>query len=211
VIFRIVVAVLGLVLIVLALRHPAPPTFAGSPSAVATAFSPLQGYRTGRRTGGPGGGALVYVVGAVARPGLYHLGLDARAVDAVKAAGGFTARADPVAIDLAAFVRDGDELIVPAIGQSQAQPRARSHRTRRRHARALPSSALDVNAATADDLAAIPGIGRAVAQRIVDMRERLGPFGALDELLDVAGMTDERLERARPFLTTGKLARAALP
>lgn len=76
------------------------------------------------------------------------------------------------------------------------------HRTRSRHTRSRASGTVDINAASADELATVPGIGRAVAERIVEMRERVGSFDSLDELLDVAGMTNTRLERARPYLTT---------
>ena len=63
-----------------------------------------------------------------------------------------------------------------------------------------PEGSVDVNAADAAELAAVPGIGRAIAARIVELREREGAFTSLDELLDVAGMTQTRLERARPYL-----------
>ncbi|MGB9650252.1 MAG: helix-hairpin-helix domain-containing protein, partial [Candidatus Cybelea sp.] len=59
---------------------------------------------------------------------------------------------------------------------------------------------VDVNRSDAAELAAVPGIGRAVAQRVVELRRREGAFASLDELLDVAGMTQSRLERARPYL-----------
>jgi competence protein ComEA len=203
-IVRIVLGAAALLLVVLALRHPAAgPTFASAPSSVAPIPSAVT-WEPHRRRDSPGRAALVYVVGAVARPGLYRIDGDARAVDAVRAAGGLKPSADPAAINLAAFVRDGDEIVVPTVGQSQPESRSRTHRSRQRYGRELSAGALDLNAAGVDDLAAVPGIGRAVAQRIVEMRERLGPFGSLDELLDVAGMTDERLERARPFLTTGR-------
>ncbi|MBV8149660.1 MAG: ComEA family DNA-binding protein [Candidatus Eremiobacteraeota bacterium] len=201
-IVRIGLAIVVLAMVAVALWHPAPvPTLGTSPSPVAAAVSPVPAFQSDRRKPRADEAALVYVVGAVVHPGLYRLGIVARAVDAVNAAGGLTRRADRVAVNLAAYVRDGDELVVPAIGESSMPPRARTHRARRRHLPDLPATAVDVNAAGADDLAAVPGIGRAVAQRIVEMRERIGPFGSLDQLLDVAGMTDQRLERARPYLT----------
>ncbi len=202
-IVRITLGVIILALVALALRHPAPPPALQSVplGAAATPFSPAQEGRDARRHSFGLLTATVYVVGAVARPGLYHLSGNARAVDAVTAAGGLSRQADRVGVNLAAFIHDGDELIVPAIGQGRAA-RTSVHRTRKRHARSLGSGALDVNAASADELATVPGIGRAVAQRIVEMRERVGSFDSLDELLDVAGMTDTRLERARPYLTT---------
>jgi competence protein ComEA len=81
-------------------------------------------------------------------------------------------------------------------------PHTRVHDTptRRHRATPPPDSSVDVNAADAAELAAVPGIGRAVAARIVELREREGSFASLDELLDVAGMTQSRLERARSYL-----------
>ncbi|MGC2407220.1 MAG: helix-hairpin-helix domain-containing protein, partial [Candidatus Cybelea sp.] len=63
-----------------------------------------------------------------------------------------------------------------------------------------PEGSINVNEADAAELAAVPGIGRAVAARVVELREREGNFTSLDELLDVAGMTQTRLDRARPYL-----------
>ncbi|HXF35483.1 MAG TPA: helix-hairpin-helix domain-containing protein, partial [Candidatus Acidoferrales bacterium] len=65
---------------------------------------------------------------------------------------------------------------------------------------APPALALDVNSAALDELASVPGIGRALAARIVALRDADGAFSTLDELLDVSGMTQSRLERARPYL-----------
>jgi competence protein ComEA len=202
VIVRITLGVIVFALVALAFRRPAPaPALQAAPiGSAATPFFPAEKRRDPRRSFAPLG-ATVYVVGAVARPGLYRLSGNPRAVDAVTAAGGLTRQADRVAVNLAAFVHDGDELIVPAIGQARALYTSR-HRTRSRHARSRASGTVDINAASADELATVPGIGRAVAERIVEMRERVGSFDSLDELLDVAGMTDTRLERARPYLTT---------
>jgi competence protein ComEA len=148
-----------------------------------------------------GSRAVVYVAGAVAKPGLYRLPPGSRAADAVASAGGMRPAADAAGVNLAEPLRDGDEVFVPAIGET---PRTRSQaRTRRRRpARSpgAPALALDVNAAAVDELAAVPGIGRALAARIVAMRESDGTFATLDELLDVSGMTQSRLERARPYL-----------
>ena len=82
----------------------------------------------------------------------------------------------------------------------KSRARARETRTRRHRATPSPNGSVDVNTADAAELAAVPGIGRAVASRIVELREREGSFASLDELLDVAGMTQSRLERARSYL-----------
>ncbi|MBV8356272.1 MAG: ComEA family DNA-binding protein, partial [Candidatus Eremiobacteraeota bacterium] len=142
---------------------------------------------------------VVYVAGAVKRPGLYHLRGGQRDAQAVALAGGFTSGAENGGVNLAQRAEDGDEIYVPAAGETR-HVRA-SQRHGRRHARTVPASgSIDVNAADAGELAAVPGIGRAIAQRIVELRQREGNFASLDELLDVAGMTQSHLDRARPYL-----------
>ena len=151
--------------------------------------------------------ALVYVVGAVRRPGLYRVALPARAADAIAAAGGLSSSADPAGVNLAAFVADGDQVTVPAIGESaplRRAPRVRHRNVKHARKHRAPEAALrpiDLNAATADDLQRIPGIGPALAQRIVAFRDANGRFASVDELADVAGMNERRLETAAAYLT----------
>ena len=145
-------------------------------------------------------GAVVYVAGAVKRPGLYHLPGGARAGDAVRAAGGFSASADAAATNLAQRVDDGMEVRVYAAGEA---PRTRSsmHTTRPRARKtSAPHAAVDINSADEQMLASLPGVGALLAQRIVTYRELNGPFASLDELLDVAGVTPRRLDALEPYL-----------
>jgi hypothetical protein len=74
-------------------------------------------------------------------------------------------------------------------------------RTRRRAAAPSPApNSVSVNAGDADQLAKVPGLGRAIAERIVALRAQEGAYDSLDELLDVAGMNAARLDRASPYL-----------
>ena len=163
---------------------------------------------------------LVYVAGAVVRPGVYAVDDGARARDAVARAGGMTRDADPVAVNLAAHVADGDEIAVPHIGDARPSARAArtpaqhagKHRRRRGPRRAsaagdaadTPEAAkLDLNSATAEALADLPGIGQTLAERIVEFRTLNGPFVTVDGLADVAGITPSHLDEIEPFVTAG--------
>lgn len=158
----------------------------------------------------PAARAVVYVAGRVARPGLYTLGPGARVADAIAAAGGLGRDADPVAVNLAERIEDGEEIVVRALGEPE--PRAvrghpKSSRRSARHAkrghrkrRAPPPEQVDLNRASADALARLPGMTLDVAQHIVAVRRLDGSFLTLDDLEDVAGMSPGRIERIAPYV-----------
>jgi len=120
---------------------------------------------------------VVSVVGLVARPGLVTLPMGARVADAVEAAGGLLPEADPAAVNLAAVVADGQQV---AVGVSSAATGPLG---------GAPSGGpLNLNAATATDLDALPGIGPVLAQRIVSYRDQQGRFTTIEQLDDVPGI-----------------------
>jgi competence protein ComEA len=188
--------------------HPAPRAAIQSvslatPNADPDPLSSGLEHRRHSRYPAPADDVVVYVAGDVRRPGLYHLHPGDRYAKAVALAGGLGASAEAGGINLAQRAGDGEEVYVPVAGEAPRsrlrESRARGPRTRR-HRAPPPEGSVDVNTADAAALAAVPGIGRAVGSRIVELREREGNFASLDELLDVAGMTQSRLERARPYL-----------
>jgi competence protein ComEA len=195
---------------VVLLRPVPPPAAAGGWSTRAPEPAPGPGRRT------PPPRAMVYVAGDVARPGVYAVGPEARVRDALALAGGNRPDADLVAVNLAAHVRDGDEIVVPVRGAAPA-PGARSHgRGRRaggprrtgsngRHPRSRrdappPAGLVDINSAGAEILATIPGIGPGLAERIVAFRAANGPFASVDQLLEVSGITEHRLDAILPYV-----------
>jgi competence protein ComEA len=125
---------------------------------------------------------VVSVVGQVASPGLVTLPTGSRVADAIAAAGGLLAEADPASVNLAAVVADGEQI---AVGLSGAVPAGGVS------ASGTESGAgglVDLNAADVAELDALPGIGPVLAQRIVDHRSRQGPFRSVEELDDVPGI-----------------------
>jgi competence protein ComEA len=114
---------------------------------------------------------VVDVAGAVTNPGVYQLAAGSRIHDALIAAGGMTQYADPVVLNKAAPVRDGQRIYVPRPGETVPAGTAGSDAQLK----------IDVNHATAAELEALPGIGPTTAARIV--RSRGGrPFARIEEL-----------------------------
>jgi competence protein ComEA len=137
-----------------------------------------------RRAAAPAGN-LVHVAGAVRRPGLVRVPDGARVAVAVQRAGGPDADADLNALNLAARVEDGQQVVVPAAGPQGAGG-----------AQTKPS----LGSATVEELDGIDGIGPTLAQRIVEHRTESGGFGSLAELREVEGIGEKRLEALREAL-----------
>lgn len=148
--------------------------------------------------GGQPSQLVVHVAGAVQAAGVQRLPAGARIVDAVDAAGGAASDADLARINLAAPVEDGQQVYVPRVGEDL------SHATgvgANGAAGADAGGLVNVNAASADELEALPGVGPVTAEAIVAHREENGPFGSVDELVDVRGIGDAKLESLRDHAT----------
>ncbi len=136
----------------------------------------------------------VHVVGAVVDPGVYVLGQDARIVDAVLAAGGMSAEADPEGVNLADRISDGQQLRVPFLDARPSptltpMPPAEDVRSGESSTGPVSVSGLiNLNTASAAELERLPGIGPVLAQRIVTDREAQGPFASVEEIMRVSGI-----------------------
>jgi competence protein ComEA len=193
------------------LLRPVPP-----PTVAAGVWSTPGAHAEDRSRGTPAPQTMVYVAGEVAHPGVYAVGPNARTKDALALAGGTRSDADLIAVNLAAHVRDGDEIVVPARGAAVPAPARGSGRhgagrpahgahRGQRHLRSRrdeppPAGPVDINEADAAMLATIPGIGPGLAERIVAFRTSNGAFASVDELLDVSGITDRRLDAMLPYV-----------
>jgi competence protein ComEA len=149
--------------------------------------------RVEHRAGGP---ALVHVAGEVRRPGVYRLRAGARVEHAVARAGGPTRQADLDALNLAAKVDDGRQVVVPARAPAVAAPGAVAGATG-----SAASGPVNLNSATAEELGTLDGVGPATAEKIIAYRTEHGGFSAVDELDQVPGIGAKRLEALRPLVT----------
>ncbi len=140
---------------------------------------------------------FVHVAGAVREPGLVVVGGGARVIDAIEAAGGVTDQADVNRINLAALVIDGQRLFVPTI-DDPAVPAVVSGGG---GAAGSGNAPVDLNAATPEQLEALPGVGPATAAAIVSHRDNNGPFESVVDLLDVPGIGDAKLAALRDLVS----------
>jgi len=170
-----VVAVASLVLV--AVNRPEPPTGEFSVSADETVNEVSQQY------------LYVHVVGEVQSPGMYQLPIGARLVDAVFAAGGLTEEADNASVNLARELTDGEQIIVFSISQEGEA------------AGTTASGLVSLNRAGDKELEELPGIGPALAGRIIAWREANGGFKSVQDLLKVSGIGESLLSGVIDLVT----------
>ena len=168
-------------------RPPAPPPEVSLPFAPTSAAVPATSTSVHR--------LLVHVAGAVVAPGVHELRSGARVIDAIDAAGGLAPQADAGRINLAAPVTDGERVYVPAVGEPA--PPGPVGGT----GGAAGDGPVDLNQADEAALDALPGVGPTTAAAIIEHRERIGRFTSVDQLLDVRGIGEAKLEQLRPLVT----------
>jgi competence protein ComEA len=146
---------------------------------------------------------VVQVDGEVQNPGVYHLSRESRVQQAIQAAGGLRSAANKEAINLAAKLKDGDKLLVPALGTPVAPPPYASNQGSDTQllAESTPIGPVNLNTATFEELQTLPGIGATRAQQIIDYRQQHGSFKTIEELDNVEGIGPAILDKLRQFIT----------
>jgi competence protein ComEA len=129
------------------------------------------------------GQIVVDVAGAVARPGLYRLRAGARVADAVARAGGLTRHAERTAVNLAAPLADGEQVLVAAKGASAGAAAGASG----------AAGPVSLSSASAEQLDSLPGVGPVTAQKIIQYRQEHGPFTSVEGLDAIPGIGPARL------------------
>ncbi len=191
-IFGLVCGLLGAGLVLLVARQPR-----GQPVALAPLPTPPP--------------VVIQLDGAVAQPGVYTLPAGSRVQDAIRAAGGFLAAADPGALNQAAILKDGERISVDAQSAAPAgktaptvTPTPFSDNTLRRSGSPTRGAKkINLNTATQAELESLPGIGPAFARRIIEYRQAHGPFKTIEQVLEVDGIGQKTFEQIKELITVG--------
>jgi competence protein ComEA len=131
---------------------------------------------------------VVHVAGDVRRPGVYRLPAGSRVTDAVRRAGGFAGGANQDAINLAARLSDGQQVVVPGPGTAAAS------------AAGGQTGPVSLGSATVEQLDGIDGIGPVTAQKIIDFRDQHGGLSSINQLDEVDGIGPSTMETLRAGL-----------
>jgi competence protein ComEA len=188
-------AILVVALGVRFMQRQQPASAAASAGVPAASGSP-DGASAVRIARPPAQGAIVHVAGAVRHPGVYKLAAGARVQDAVQRAGGARHGADVNAINLAAKVVDGQQVVVPSrvAGAAAVAPAAETGASASAAAGGAASGPpISLNSATADQLDTLDGIGPATAAKIIAWRTQHGGFRSVADLGQVPGIGPKKL------------------
>ena len=162
-------------------------------SSVLAPSSPASSAGATSPAAAAGSAIYVHILGQVDKPGLYRLHEGDRAVDVVAAAGGLTATADPAGLNLARFLTDGEQIVVPAVGEVVAAgPGAGGS--------AVPGK-VNINTADEPTLETLPRVGPAMAARILAWRQANGRFTAIEDLMSVSGIGEKTFDGLKDLVT----------
>jgi len=149
-------------------------------------------------SGSAGVRLVVDVAGKVRRPGVYRLPSGARVIDALAVAGGALPGVSTTALNLAAPLRDGQQVVVgvPVPASAASVPGGADV-----PAGSAAAGPIDLNTATLEQLQSLPGVGPVLAQHILDWRTQHGRFASVDQLNEVSGIGTVKFAALRPLVT----------
>jgi len=191
-----VLAGVAVVAALVLLRPPSDPPEVSLPFASTTASAPA----TSTTALAPEA-LVIHVAGAVASPGIHELPNGARVVDAIAAAGGLSPAADPSRINLASPVADGERVYVLAVGEASAPLAVGGGGAPTGGDGVTPAGPVNLNTADATALEGLPGVGPATAAAILEHRGKVGAFTSVEQLLDVSGIGEAKLDALRDLVT----------
>jgi competence protein ComEA len=146
----------------------------------------------------------VYVSGAVATPDVYLLPRGSIVKDALGLAGGPLAGADLDRINLAQELADQQQIYIPRLEEVAPLPLISGGSTSATGQASAASNQININIASLEELDTLPGIGPAIAQRIIDFRQSDGPFTTVEQIMDVRGIGQATFEKMKDQITVAR-------
>ncbi len=136
---------------------------------------------------------IVHIKGEINKPGIYKLAPDSRLYQLVEEAGGLTENADIKNINLAIILRDQQDIYLPAVGEIVVPQQTGSEN--------VLDNSVRINYATKEELKSLPGIGDAIADRIIEYRSQQGGFKRIEDIKNVSGIGDKKFEDIKSRIT----------
>lgn len=136
---------------------------------------------------------IVHVSGAVNKPGVYKLEAGKRVIDAIEMAGGANSEGDLDKLNLAAPLEDGQKISLPFFQENISKQGSGNQGA---------GNLLNLNSADEKALESLPGIGPALAKRIVDYRNQQGPFNRIEDLRKVSGIGEKKFAGLKDLIST---------
>ncbi len=147
------------------------------------------------------------ISGAVRNPGVFTLEADSRLNDLIELAGGLSEEADIDLINRARILYDGEKVYIPKIGEegysvpiSASEPGNTEERGNTESG-GIQNGKVNINTATSEELQTVKGIGPSTAEKIIAFREDYGPFGNIEELMNISGIGEKTFDKMKSQIT----------
>ncbi len=154
------------------------------------------------------GEIIIYITGAVNKPGVYELPVNSRVIDAISMADGLTTNANDSGVNLAERLGDGTKVYIPKIGENEISTDRSGIITINNACdpsaveKSLQTPRININSATIDDLDTLPGIGPEKAKEVIAYRQQYGNFQNIEDILLVPGIGAKLFEDIEGLITT---------
>jgi len=142
---------------------------------------------------------IVHVEGQVELPGVYELPQESRVMNAIEAAGGLTAGADRSQVNLAKKINDEEQIYIPKEGEIRLETQGQ---TGANNGASPGGKLVNINQASKEELTTLPGVGPALAERILAYRRDHGSFKGIEDIMQVSGIGEKKFEALKEYITT---------
>ena len=143
---------------------------------------------------------IIHVTGQVEKEGIVKLTEGSRVIDAIEASGGATQEANLSKINLAYLLEDGMKLYIPSKNDKQEEEQVSSISTDKQDGNSKQTLKVNINTATSEELQKLPGIGEAMANRIITYRKQNGKFIKLEDLKNVSGIGEAKFKNIKNYI-----------